>query len=135
MGVVEAGQPGGEEEHHQLPPHPRLAHHQGSGGDKSFLAEFDLPRFKLNFIHHTKVCWSTRVPRSNLDTQAEDRSPQSNSELAQGSTGSVFYSLGRKWEGNNNFFWCGKEMGRKKVIMSVWEGNGKEIMTLVGMGG
>ena len=26
-------------------------------------------------------------------------------------------------------------MGRKKVIVSVWEGNGKEIMRLVGMGG
>ena len=46
-----------------------------------------------------------------------------------------FYSLGRKWEGNNQFFWCGKEMGRKKVIMSVWERNGKDIIRLVGMGG
>ena len=26
-------------------------------------------------------------------------------------------------------------MGRNKIIMSVWEGNGKEIMRLVGMGG
>ena len=26
-------------------------------------------------------------------------------------------------------------MGRKKVILSVWEGNGKEIMRLVCMGG
>jgi len=55
--------------------------------------------------------------------------------IRQGSTGSGFYSLGRKWEGNNQLFWCGKEMGRKKVILSVWEGNGKEIMRLVGMGG
>ena len=55
--------------------------------------------------------------------------------LHQGSTGSGFYSLGRKCEGKNQLFWCGKEMGRKKVIVSVWEGNGKEIMRLVGMGG
>ena len=61
--------------------------------------------------------------------------------------GSGFYSLGRKWEGNNEIGWHGremrknydtfwhcKEMGRKPILVLVGEGNGKEKHIFVGVG-
>merc|ERR1712129_125366 len=71
---------------------------------------------------------STVQPFDNKTDFAYSPNPNcpTDGKLSQGSTGSVFYSLGRKWEGNNQFFWCGKEMGRKKsnyVSMGKkWEG-------------
>ena len=36
-----------------------------------------------------------------------------------------FDGMGRKWEGNYETFWDWREMGRKKIILFVGEGNWK----------
>ena len=42
---------------------------------------------------------------------------------------------GKEREGKKNVFWFGREMGRTKLVFPVWEGNGKEILKIFGMGG
>ena len=46
----------------------------------------------------------------------------------------MYFGLGGKWEGQNEFSQCGKEKGRKYFVLLVWDGNGKEILCTVGMG-
>jgi len=42
--------------------------------------------------------------------------------------------MGGKWEGNYDIYWHCKEMGRKKILVLVGEGNGKEKNIFVGVG-
>ena len=43
--------------------------------------------------------------------------------------------MGRKWEGNFVYCWYGKEMGRKCCVLFIWEGNGKEMLSIISKGG